>query len=65
MWVEGAAERTRLGLGTVAEMHREAAALVKRLGTGAAPVLEAIAAALERQDRSELARISRLQSRAA
>ncbi len=58
-------ERTRLGLGTVAGMHREAAALVRQLGVGAAAVLDQIAAALERQDRAELTRISRAQRRAA
>jgi hypothetical protein len=57
--------RTRLGLATVAQMHREAAALVKRLGAAAAPVLEAIAAALERQDTTELARTSSAPRRAA
>jgi hypothetical protein len=46
-------------------MHREAAALVRRLGVGAAEVLDQIAAALERQDRAELRRISLAQRRAA
>jgi hypothetical protein len=58
-------ERTRLGLGTVAEMHRAAAALVRELGTGAAAVLEQIAIALERRDRTESMRTSRAPRRAA
>lgn len=59
------ADRTRLGLGTVAAMHREAARLVRELGMSAALVLIEIAAALERQDRAESTRISRAQRRAA
>jgi hypothetical protein len=54
-----------LGLGTVAEMHRAAAALVRELGTGAAAVLEQIAIALERRDRTESMRTSRTPRRAA
>ncbi len=64
-WGDRATEGTRLGLATVAAMHREAAALVRQLGTGAAAVLEQIAIALERQDLAELTRISRMQRRAA
>lgn len=65
-WVDGvAAERTRLGLGTVAAMHREAATLVRQLGLGASAVLEQIATALERQDRAESMRTSRTRRRAA
>jgi hypothetical protein len=57
--------RTRLGIGTIAQMHREAAALVRELGVSAAFVLEEIARALERQDQQELMRISRAPRRAA
>jgi hypothetical protein len=63
--VDGVAERTRLGLGTVAAMHREAARLVRELGMSAAIVLEEIASGLEREDRAELKRISLAPRRAA